>query len=460
MKTKYWIFIAVIIVAIIAMSIFSSSGTEGIEIIKTKVSYGEFEVVVMTTGELKAENSEKIRGPSRLRNNGIYNVQITDLIPEGTVVDSGDYVATLDRTEGTNRLNNLNDEIQKIEAQYIKTQLDTTLQLRNARDELINMNYSLEERQIELEQSKYETPATIRQAKISLDKAERAYSQAKKNYEIKKKQADANMVEVSATKSKKQRELDNLLKILDEFEIKAPKSGMVIYRKEWGGAKRKVGSKISAWDPVVATLPDLSAMISKTYVNEIDISKIEIDQAVEIGVDAFPEKKYTGIIFDKANIGEQLPNSDSKVFEILIRVNEYDSILRPAMTTNNAILTAKFEDVLYIPLEAVHTNDSLSFVIKENGFSPTKQIVELGEFNENEIIVNKGIAKDEVILLSTPENVEELQFEGLEIFEEIKKKEALKKKLNEERQKERKDSLKKKKKVPLDLEQKISITIN
>ena len=171
-------------------------------------------------------------------------------------------------------------------------------------------------------------------------------------------------------------------------------------------------------------------------------------------------KLVENFISDKANIGEQLPNSDSKVFEILIRVNEYDSILRPAMTTNNAILTAKFEDVLYIPLEAVHTNDSLSFVIKENGFSPTKQIVELGEFNENEIIVNKGIAKDEVILLSTPENVEELQFEGLEIFEEIKKKEALKKKLNEERQKERKDSLKKKKKVPLDLEQKISITIN
>ena len=81
---------------------------------------------------------------------------------------------------------------------------------------------------------------------------------------------------------------------------------MVIYKREWGGDKRKVGSEISPFDPVVATLPDLSSMISKTYVNEIDVSKVKVGQRVRLTVDAFPEKSYSGVVTSVANIGEQL----------------------------------------------------------------------------------------------------------------------------------------------------------
>ena len=62
------------------------------------------------------------------------------------------------------------------------------------------------------------------------------------------------------------------------FTITAPASGMVIYKKEWSGNKRKVGSTINPFDRVVATLPDLTSMLSKTYVNEIDVSKIKTDR--------------------------------------------------------------------------------------------------------------------------------------------------------------------------------------
>ena len=61
-------------------------------------------------------------------------------------------------------------------------------------------------------------------------------------------------------------------------------------------------------------------MISKTYVNEIDVSKVKAGQKVEIIVDAFPERSYTGTVTSVANIGEQLPNADAKVFEVLIKV--------------------------------------------------------------------------------------------------------------------------------------------
>ncbi|MCB9028623.1 MAG: HlyD family efflux transporter periplasmic adaptor subunit [Bacteroidales bacterium] len=128
---------------------------------------------------------------------------------------------------------------------------------------------------------------------------------------------------------------------------------MVIYKREWNGAKRKVGSEISPWDPVVATLPDLSSMISKTYVNEIDVSKVKAGQPVRLTVDAFPEKSYTGEVISVANIGEQLPNTDAKVFEVITKIDGSDPILRPSMTTGNQIMTKTFMDVIYVPLETV-----------------------------------------------------------------------------------------------------------
>ncbi len=58
----------------------------------------------------------------------------------------------------------------------IETQLDTTLQLRQARDELINLKYAVDEKDIILEQSIYEPPATIKQAQINPEKSKREYS--------------------------------------------------------------------------------------------------------------------------------------------------------------------------------------------------------------------------------------------------------------------------------------------
>jgi len=290
MKKKIIILSSSLILVLAVFLFFSSGSDKSEDQIEVKVKKGVFDVVITTSGELQAENSENILGPSGLRNINIYQVKISELIPEGSIVDSGDFVATLDRTEATSKLKDIENEVQKYESQFLKTKLDTTLELRTARDELINLKYAMEEKQIALDQSKYEAPAVIRQADISLEKAQRAHEQAIKNYKLKVQQSNAKMVEVSVGLDNQQRKRDAILTTLDEFEIKAPKPGMLIYAKEWNGAKKKVGSTISAWEPTVATLPDLSTMLSKTFVNEIDIRKLKVGQKVKIGVDAFPEK--------------------------------------------------------------------------------------------------------------------------------------------------------------------------
>ena len=184
------------------------------------------------------------------------------------------------------------------------------------------------------------------------------------------------------------------------------------------------GSTLNVWDNVVAELPDLSSMVSRTYVNEIDISKVKTGQQVKIGIDAFPEKQFTGKVTEVANIGEQQQNSNAKVFEVKIIVNEFDSILRPAMTTKNTIITAQIKNALSLPIEAIFSDDSTSFVYKKDGRSFIKQQVIVGRTNDNEIILKEGMNENDEVSLLQPENGDHMKLVPLpkEVLEKYRNK--------------------------------------
>ncbi|MFA6400727.1 MAG: efflux RND transporter periplasmic adaptor subunit [Salinivirgaceae bacterium] len=409
MKKKLWIIASALVLLLLLLVIFGSSKEKKEVIVEVPVKSGVFKIEVNTTGELQAERSEKILGPSGLRKIRVWNVKISKLIPEGTIVDSGDWVATLDKTEASEQLKNLESELEVAQTRFTTTRLDTTLELRGLRDNLINLKYGLEEAQIKLEQSKFEPPATIRQEEINLSKANRTYEQALETYKVKIEQANARMQEVQIKLDDAMRRQESVLKVLEEFDIVAPKSGMVIYRRGWQGVKIKEGDQIDAWDPTVAELPDMSSMISKTYVNEIDISKVVNGQKVAVGVDAFPELRFTGEVISVANIGEQLPTGDAKVFEVFIKVQGSDTLLKPAMTTSNSILIANYDSTLFLPIEAVFGNDSINWVFMKTGLSEIRKQVITGASNDNEIIIKNGLKVGETVLLSIPENAEKLE---------------------------------------------------
>jgi multidrug efflux pump subunit AcrA (membrane-fusion protein) len=436
MKKKIYISVGIIIMAA-AGCIFFFAKSDNTVIQTVKVQKGLFEIVVNTTGELQALNMENISAPEELRgrNVRISEIKIMDLVPEGTVVDSGDYVGALDRSSLDNTLKTSETELEQIRAQYENALVDTSLNLRQMRDNIQNLLFTLEESKITMEQSMYEPPATQRKAKNDYDRALRNYEQEVQRYSLRQEQELGKVKDIRIRLMRKEDEYKDMLHLISRFTIYAPKPGMVIYLKEWGGAKRKVGSTISPWDRTIATLPDLSVMVSKTYVNEVDISKIKTSQIVRLGVDAFPDRKYSGIVTGVANVGEQLKNSDAKVFEVLVRMNQSDSILRPSMTTSNEILIATIPDVTYLPLEAIYA-DSVTFVYRTNG---KKQVVITGEMNDNFRIIEQGLKEGDEVYLSTPEHPEKFELTGNELILLIREQEAKRKEeaLRQEREKER-----------------------
>ncbi|PHI19386.1 RND transporter [Lewinellaceae bacterium SD302] len=385
--------------------------TEDAAVLLAPVRQGEFLMNVIATGELQAKRSEKITGPSGMRTNQIYQTSITDLVPEGTMVEEGDYVATLDKTELDTKIKEILNEMDKINTKLEAAKIDTAIEMRGLRDQVINMDFGMREKRLEVEQSAYEAPMVIQRAEIELERSQRDLDQLKTKYALSQEKAETQINEILADLRSQQIKLTRLQDLAKEFVVKAPKDGMVIYARNWDG-KVKAGSQLRAWDPVVAELPDLSEMISKTYVNEVDISRVRKGQEVKMKVDAFPDNEYSGAVLQVANIGEQLRNYDSKVFEVIIKLNQNDSILRPAMTTSNEIITDVLEDKLFIPLEALY-KDSITFVYKQENGRPVKQEVITSWTNENEVVIAQGLAAGDQVYLTAPANYDELELQPL-----------------------------------------------
>ena len=173
MNRKLWLTTVIVIaVLLIAYFVFSRSETESITI-STTVSKGPFEILVYASGQLEAQNSENISVPESLRDRDIriYEIKITDLVEEGSVVDSGDYVATLDQKAVEEVLTKAEEELEQAVNNFEDAKMDSNLNLSNYRDQIINAKEQVEEMQIILDESKFESPAVIRKAEMDKDKA-------------------------------------------------------------------------------------------------------------------------------------------------------------------------------------------------------------------------------------------------------------------------------------------------
>ncbi len=405
-----------ILVILILMSFWGKAGEEEIT---CKVKRGSIQVKVHTSGQLESENSENILLPTVLstQNVRVYEIKITDLIEEGSVVDSGQYIATLDHKVIEEVLTTARLELEAAMVVIEDAKLDSNLSLSNYRDLITNSRSDVEERKIVLAESVYESPSVIKKAEMEVSKAERKLEQDIKGLGMRQRQLNSQMERRNIDFRLKQKRVDDLLKLYDALIIKAPKPGMVIYARDRFGIKIQIGSVLTPWSPIIATLPDMTKMISETYVNEIDIAKIKVGQKVTLSIDAFPGKELQGEVISVANIGQPMPKSDSKVFLVNIRVFGHDPDLKPAMTTGNLIQTGVYNDRLFVPSEAVFESDSTKYVyLKKNGV--VKQIVDTGEENEDYIVLNKGVMEGDLLLLNEPEKTEDLETKGWEIYQE------------------------------------------
>jgi HlyD family secretion protein len=192
---------------------------------------------------------------------------------------------------------------------------------------------------------------------------------------------------------------------LARCEVRAEVPGIVVYRDVFFGSERRkpqVGDQVWASQPLIS-LPDVSRMVVETRVRETDIHRLERNQQVSIRVAAYPELRLTGKVSLVGTLAqEERERHGAKFFAVSISINESEPRLRPGMSARVEIEVDERPRALYVPLEAVFEREGRSLVFLA-GRHPRPREVVLGPSNSDFVVIERGLARGERVLLRDPE---------------------------------------------------------
>ena len=278
--------------------------------------------------------------------------------------------------------------------------------------------YELAKRQHESYRD-YVLPSLIENARAQAKKADMELEQFKKGTAFKIGKAMAALRKAQQSLESTGSSLKIAQTELDRTVIRAPIPGIAVLPEAFrGGEKRKprVGDIVWQNQPLVY-LPDISEMVVKTQIREIDLHKVAAGKKVMVFVDAYPDLKLTGDVQSIGVLAESRSESHTadKYFQVVVSVKEKDQRLRPGMTARVEIECAKVENALSIPIHAVFNEDGRSYCYVDTQTSYEKREISIGAQSEDWAQVLAGLREGERVALSKPPSNEIRKGSGLSL---------------------------------------------
>jgi len=243
--------------------------------------------------------------------------------------------------------NNVESQKENVDSQK-KIIESRKLSLRAEEDNLKILQESLNEQ-------KKQSELQVKQAQERLDILKKSEISEKQIALLAMKTAEANKIRAqSALNTARQR--------LGWTTVLAPISGRIIQCKVEEGEIITSGRTAWSQGPPLMTIADLSKMIVKTQIHELDISKVKIGQKAEIRVSTYPDDIFIGEVKEISPSAQFVDNVIR--FEVTVMVTESPKILLPGMTANVDIIIGERQNVLQLPLEAVDTRETI--MVKTN----------------------------------------------------------------------------------------------
>ena len=233
-----------------------------------------------------------------------------------------------------------------------------------------------------------QTQLAVRDAEIALSKAKSAMDDFS---------SDSAVANASLAVKDAQLNLEKLRDTKENYEITAPISGTVVTKTIKAGDKLNNTNALTE----MAVIYDMSSLKFDISVDELDINRISMGQAVTISADALGGKEYTGYITNISIKGKTA--SGVTTYPVTVEITEFDENLIPGMNVDVEIITDSVEGALSVPSSAVIRNnvvyvkgekESTDDVAPEGYKSIT---VETGVYNDDYIEIKSGLSEGDLV---------------------------------------------------------------
>ena len=256
------------------------------------VSSNVYAEKLLLTGRIGSSTKQVVNAPS-----GSSQLQIQWMEEEGKAVEKGNTVVLFDGASSQAQLIANEENLDRLLLEYEELKVEQEQKVIDASGRLKVSKMRVEQAKIEASVPSEQVAAFEKgQFELSLQRTmlEQVKAEEALQRSLQEQRAELTKKEVNILKV--QEELDYLNDILSNLNVIAQVSGPVTYATHpWYGTKLSAGMSVRAsWK--VLDVQSTSNFQIETWVHEIDAVGLDENMAVEIVLDAYPNKKYRGVI--------------------------------------------------------------------------------------------------------------------------------------------------------------------
>lgn len=187
---------------------------------------------------------------------------------------------------------------------------------------------------------------------------------------------------------------------VERAQLKAPVAGRITEVNAVEGQVIAEGSR-------VATILDVTKLYFVGDVDETDISRVRSGQAARIVLDAFPDKRFRGEVFE---VG-QTPAANQAggtLYDVKVKVTSAGaSDLRSGLKGDAKIAVKKRTSTLTIPARAVVENGRKRVVYTIESGRLSRKVVKVGLTTDESYEITKGLEVGDVVVVDRISQLEE-----------------------------------------------------
>ncbi|HWP34691.1 MAG TPA: efflux RND transporter periplasmic adaptor subunit [Thermodesulfobacteriota bacterium] len=286
-------------------------------------------------------------------------------VNEGDTVETGTVLAEIDPDESVSRVRQAEADLASARARLSALLEGTRPQeIAQAEAELARAEIALADaeqtvrRRQELAAQGFIARADLDAAITQREMARQAVARAREALSLAREGARRqDILAAQAEVLRAEDALRNARERLRDTVVRAPMSGTILRRLVNPGEIVTAGNLSTSTGTLMMVVADLSQLLVRTKVNEVDVPKIRLGQPAEVVVDAIRERTWRAEVVRIAPAGQREADKNLVTFEVDVRLLERDDRIRPDMTAEVDILVARAEDTLLVPSEALVRQD-------------------------------------------------------------------------------------------------------
>ena len=199
----------------------------------------------------------------------------------------------------------------------------------------------------------------------------------------------------------------NLRDKLTKTVIRAPHPGTLLL-KDLTEGQVITGVAGQSGGTLLGEVADLSALMVRTNINEIDVARLKVGDRARVRIDPLRGLTLMGVVRRIATSATESQMDRTRLFPIDVVLDATDARLRPGMSATVTFTLARAENTPALPLTAVFSNaDSVRYVFVKKGETYEARVIETGIADTRRIQVLSGLESGDEVALTRP-----LTFDG------------------------------------------------